>query len=345
MKRRGFSTAALLFVLSAWTGTAFSQTNYDESKIPKYQLPDPLQGVKSAEEWPKRRAEILALFEQEMYGKAPLFKGVVVAAKDPPKPKKILDGKAILHQRTIQVAGCDLQLLMITPAGKQPAPAFLSYNFGGNHTILPDSEILLAKGWVRGGNNNQADEGQRGTKTSRWAVEKIIDRGHALITLYYGDVDPDFHDEFKNGVHAAYPHPKANEWGSVAGWAWGLSRVMDYLETKPLQGAINAKRVAVMGHSRLGKTSLWAGATDERFALVISNNSGCGGAALSRRRIGETVGRINKSFSHWFCENFKKYNNNEDELPIDQHMLIALMAPRPVYVASAVGDRWADPRG
>ena len=338
------------------------ETNYSEQRVPKYTLPNPLvlsDGTKvtNAGTWrTKRRPEILELFRKYVYGRAPIAKPKNMSFKVFDLERKALAGLATRKQVTVNFTGKKdgpkMDILIYLPnAVKTPVPTFVILNFGGNHTIHPDPAIKLSKNWMRPGSKgvvkNSANEESRGRGRARFPLEKILKRGYGLATIYYGDIDPDFHDGFKNGVHPVFDKLIDGErapdaWGAIGAWAWGLSRAMDYFET---DDDIDNKRVAVLGHSRLGKTALWAGARDERFAFVISNNSGCGGAALSRRRFGETVERINKSFPHWFCENFKKYNGKEDNLPVDQHMLIALIAPRPVYVTSADGDLWADPRG
>lgn len=342
------------------TGNAQDFTpNYDESKIPEYELPELLfskEGglVATSSQWEKtRRNEILADFEEYVYGKIP--KGKFQVKTELIKEMDALNGKATMKEVKMTFMkknqSISMDILIYLPKSQTKPPLFVGLNFYGNHTIIDDPNVTLASSWVRnneefGITENKATETSRGVRQNRWAVEKIIDRGYGLATIYYGDIDPDKND-FSDGIHALFykkrqTHPAKDEWGSVSGWAWGLSRAMDYFEE---DDAIDESKIALMGHSRLGKASLWAGATDTRFAIVISNDSGCGGAALSRRRIGETVGRINASFPHWFNDNFKKYNNNEDALPVDQHMLIALVAPRPVYVASAEKDLWADPKG
>ena len=354
-------TGAMLWL----SGPAVAQKfvpNYDESKIPRYDLPDPLtmrsgKAVVSARKWTKsRRPEILKLFREQVYGKSPgrpksmVFRTIETS-------RDALGGKAIRKQVRVLFDGTEsgpgMDLLVYLPSQATSAvPVFLGLNFNGNHSIHADKSIVLARSWHRdnprdGYVNNRATEKSRGLSASRWAVDRCLESGFGVATIYCGDIDPDYHDEFQNGVHPlsykkGQTAPRADQWGTIAAWAWGLSRAVDYFET---DSKVDHQRVVLLGHSRLGKTSLWAGARDQRFAIVISNNSGCGGAALSRRAIGETVWRINNSFPHWFCGNFKQYDNRENQLPVDQHMLVALIAPRPVYIASATGDRWADPRG
>jgi hypothetical protein len=342
--------------------------NYDEDKVPMYRLPDPLMAtdgtpVTSVEAWKQiRRPELLALFADQMFGRTPggALPGqrFVITESDTPALNGIAIRRQIKAMLTGDDAGPTFEILLYLPkAGAEgqaqpPVPCFVGLNFQGNHTVHADSAIRIPTSWVhnraeQGITNNRASDRQRGIDAESWQVELLVSRGYGLATVYYGDIDPDFDDGFQNGIHPSFfsdgqTKPGPGEWGSIGAWAWGLSRIADYLATCP---EVDATKLAVIGHSRLGKTALWAGAQDERFGLVISNNSGCGGAALSRRRFGETVNRINTSFPHWFCDHFTQYNGKEDALPIDQHELIALIAPRPVYVASAEEDRWADPYG
>lgn len=351
-----------LLVILSFHASAFAQNrfvpNYDESAIPAYELPSALVTTKGASitdasMWHKsRRPEVLELFKTQVYGRSPAACEIqyeLVSEK-----RDAIKGKAIRREVDIRMItgsqSTTMRLLIYTPKSSTSVPVFVGLNFQGNHTIDAAKDISITKNWVRNRNevkNNRAAESSRGTAAGRWPIETIIDRGYGLVTIYYGDIDPDFADGFKNGIHPQFEQEmssvaKGERWGSIAAWSYGLSRAVDYLEQ---DDAIDASRVAVIGHSRLGKTSLWAGASDPRFKLVISNNSGCGGAALSRRAVGETVERINTSFPHWFSDNYLQYNENENACPVDQHMLLALIAPRAVYVASATEDKWADPKG
>jgi hypothetical protein len=310
-------------------GPAF---NYYEDKIPKYTLPDILtanNGMKitKAELWNKiRRPEILELFIKNVYGRVPgtpYQESFKVISLDTHAMEGIAARKEV--QITIVASGKSLSfnLIIFTPANlKKPVPLFL--------LIDPWLSEKSTPNWKE---NNEY-----------WPVKDALKRGYGMAVFNAADLDPDNFDNFKNGIHGLLdqaPRPD-DAWGTIAAWAWGASRCMDWL--------INDKdvapgKIAVVGHSRAGKTALWAGAVDTRFSLVISNESGAGGAALARRRYGETVARINSVFPHWFCTNYKKYSNNEDSLPVDMHMLLALIAPRALYIDCADEDLWGDPQG
>jgi len=292
-------------------------------------LPDPLvmqdgSLVNSPEAWTKRRAELLELFRVNVYGRSPQG-----WPTDASVEVSYAQEGAILRENvvfTFRGPGGSIQahLYVLSPLNApKPVPCFLLINHRDRETFDPEKQ----------------------TDTGFWPAQQIVARGYAAAIIQAQDIDPDNHDEFKNGVHGVLEDPAkrtGESWGTIAAWAWGASRAMDYLERDKY---IDASKVAVLGHSRGGKTALWAGAQDERFAFVISNNSGCTGAAISRRPVGETVKNINDKFPHWFCMNYWNFNDRETDLPIDQHELIALIAPRLVYVASASLDTWADPEG
>jgi hypothetical protein len=336
--------------------------NQDESKVVVYTLPDPLklasgQPVTTAEQWQKeRRPELLELFRSNVYGHSPARVAETrfeVTKTDPKALGGLATRKEITVYFTGKADGPQMSLLLYVPnAATKPVPAFLGPNFDGNQTVNADPGITITKAWTRADkavpDKHSADESTRGKSESRWQVEKVLARGYATATFYYGEVEADHAEGWKTSLRAALSPQGAetvfadDAWGAIGAWSYALSRALDYLETDK---DIDAKHVALHGHSRLGKTALWAGASDERFAIVISNDSGEGGAALTRRNFGETTAIITKSFPHWFCPRYATYADAADKLPIDQHELIALIAPRPVYVASASEDLWADPKG
>jgi hypothetical protein len=350
-------TAAFLLLFGCVALAQAPAANYDESKVPAYTLPALLTmndgtPVRGAADWEKRREEIRTLLETRMFGRAPGRPDGMAFVVEPPD-KAALGGQAVRKQVSITVQGLTFHVLLYLPAAApKPVPVFVSLGFGPNHTVIADPGITLRGAWAQNKETGRIElqapqESSRGSAASRWPIESILGRGFGLATMYYGDIEPDIAGAMGIGIRAKYLSeaqsvPNANEWGAIAAWAWGLSRIVDYLET---DSDVDATRLAVVGHSRLGKTALWAGAMDTRFGIVISNDSGEGGAAISRRAFGETVADLNNRFPHWFCGNFKAFSGRESEMPFDAHMLLALAAPRPLYVASAQEDQWADPKG
>jgi hypothetical protein len=319
-------------------------------------LPDPLvmfdgRRVTTREQWfRERRPELIALFEHYMYGSMP------------PAPKDIhgrlertniaaFNGRATIKQVTITFGALPLSpihLMLVIPNDREdPAPVVLSMNYFGNHTLVRNSAVPLSTNWMpergEGVVNNRSTEASRGTWVDIWQIEKTIARGYAIATFYNGDIDPDRPDE--RGIQNYYgkQDPKYH-CGTIAAWAWGLQRAVDYLVTDP---DVDRRRIIVTGHSRLGKAALLAAAFDERIALAIPHQAGCGGSAPSRTTIkrAETVKQINDKFPHWFNATFKEFNDFSDKLPFDQHCLVALCAPRPVLFSNGRQDIWINPEG
>jgi hypothetical protein len=367
-----YAKTATLFLLAAMTSPMLAphaaEPNYDEAAVRQYTLPDVLAGpdgkpVSSAEAWKTTaRPHQFELLEKFVYGRRlPAVAVTVVGTVGRANVTLPGDIAAVRLQATLKLGdaadAATTEVLLYLPKTKSTntphrVPVFLSLNFRGNHAEHADPAIRLSTAWMPDDKaaaivDHRAAEASRGTSGQRWPVEAMLARGFGMATAYCGDVFPDKADGRAASALKSLGRPvegslPSDEPGAIATWAWQLSRILDWLITLP---EVDPAQVIVVGFSRLGKAAVWAGASDERFAMVVSNESGCGGAALSRRNFGETVGVITSRFPHWFCPAFATYADREADLPCDQHTLLAMVAPRPLVVASAVEDRWADPRG
>ena len=330
--------------------------NYDESKVGTYTLPDPLvttKGVRvrDAATWTRvRRPEILRMMESVQFGRAPGKPDKVIVDRFD-TGTVALGGKAIRRQTTLYFtddrSGPKAELLSYVPAdAKGPVPLLLQISFSPNANVVDDPGIKPGEMWSR---DKKRVPAPAASAFGRVDVLPFLANGIGFATLYYGDIEPDFKGGIPFGIRGRYlkpgqTQPAPDEWGAIAAWAWGLRRVMDHLETEPV---IDAKRVALLGSSRLGKTVLWTGATDERFAVILASVSGESGAALSRRNYGETVRHMTDStrYDYQFAHNYQSYGDRVNELPFDGHMLVSLIAPRPLLLQTGSTDFWSDPKG
>ncbi len=346
---------AVLCGLSLGAANAGEFPSFEQLPV-RSEVPDPLvmldgTPVRTRDDWfNKRRPELKALFEHYMYGKAPPPPDILMATVVR-SDENCLDGKATLREVTIKFGpktAPPINLLLIVPNHpKGPAPVFVGLNFCGNHAVLDDPKIALPPQWIykscAGVENERATDQGRGSQKDAWPADLLVERGYALATIYNADLDPDT-PELTDGIHPHYlpvgqEKLGPNDWGTIRSWAWGVSRVVDYLVTRP---EIDKSRICAIGHSRLGKTALFAAAFDERIALAVPHQSGTGGMALSRENKQETVTRINNSFPHWFSDSFVPFGGHEAKLPIDQHLLVALVAPRPLFDGEGDQDTWAN---
>jgi hypothetical protein len=341
---------AMLSILSLFATRATADFPAPKDLPNRPEMPDPLimfngTRVTTQEQWnDKRRPELKALFQHYMYGAIPPAQRVT--AKVLHEDLKAFGGKAILREIALSaIAGHEYRLLVVIPNDrKSAAPCFVGPNFSGNHTLVDDPKVALTTAWLRpskaGVTEDKATDADRGKNKGVWNLEQSIERGYAVATFYYGEIDPDRAD-VRGGIRPLLA--KGLETTSIASWAWGVHRAVDYLTT--CKGEIDSKRLIAVGHSRLGKTALLAAAFDERIAMAIPLQAGCGGTAPSRGTVGESVKQINDRFPHWFNANFKQFNADPTKIPFDQHSLVALCAPRPVLFPNAKEDQWANPDG
>ncbi|MEO8404509.1 MAG: hypothetical protein ABI480_07945 [Chitinophagaceae bacterium] len=355
----------LLFLFSI-TNQSFSQkpptrvvagiyVNYSEDSVGTYTLPDPLmllngKKVTTSKDWyDKRRPEIIHLYEENQFGKAPATStGLNATVFDKGTPA--FDGKAIRKQVTVYLTkdtSHKMDLVIYLPANaKKPVPLLFNVSFTANSNMFNDPGIRAGEVWTKEGKKVPA---QSGTSFGKINIDPFIEAGFGVAAVYYGDIEPDFAGGIPYGIEGYYlkpgaTQPAANEWGTIAAWSWGLSRAMDYFETDK---QVDAKRIALLGVSRLGKTVLWTGATDTRFAMIIASCSGEGGAALSRRNYGETIKLLSHPtrYFYQFAGNYQRYGDSVNSFPVDGHMLVSLIAPRPLLLQTGDQDYWSDPKG
>jgi len=376
MKTLILKASVILLTVTIWTSVAFSQNqpeevkkgppanevkagipvNYDEALVGTYILPDPLvmlngKKVKNAKTWySKRRPEILDLFYEFQYGRIPERpKDMSFNVFDKGTPA--LEGKAIRKQVTVyftkDTSDYKMDILIYLPANaKGPVPLFLNVSFSPNATVANDPGIKAGYMWDKDGNRVPVN---RTGRFGRMNINQFLAEGIGFANIYYGDIEPDFSKGYKSGIRSYYAkpdtaYPAPDKWGAISAWSWGLSRAMDYFETDP---QIDAKKIALFGVSRLGKTVLWTGARDTRFGMVIASCGGEGGAALSRRNYGENINHMTHPtrYFYQFAGNWRNYKDDFSKSPVDAHMLVALMAPRPLLLQTGDTDYWSDPKG
>ena len=338
-----------LTLLLAAPAAAQHVTNTDEAKAGTYTLPPILTDAAgrpvTARDWPRRRAEILKLFEANQFGRTPATKVRVrteITERDAPG----LNGLAKRTQAHLIVGtGADapvIRVVLYTPArAKGRVPVLLHIGFSPNGPVFDDPGVEEGEGWDPA--TRSRIPGSKAMLLKGFDPRPFLQRGLAVAHVYYGDIEPDYDWGAAKGIRATFPKSEAADpWGAIGAWSWGLSRTVDWLQAQP---SVDRDKIALSGASRLGKAVLWAAAQDPRFTMVFPLISGEGGAALSRRDYGETIADITGEFGYWFTPRYATYAADPGTLPVDSHMLLSLLAPRPVLLVNGAEDTWSDSRG